>query len=125
MNTAALRRTAARWNIPSDLVLDVLARDRHCIYCRQALDFSLSGPRAALPSWEHIVNDLANVSVLNIALCCIGCNSSKGKKTLALWLQSKYCVSRDIKLEKLAPIAAAALSASQAVVRNEAEVLPR
>jgi hypothetical protein len=125
MTTEALIRTAARWKIPRDLALDVLERDRHCIYCRRALDFSLSGPRAGLPSWEHIVNDLANVSAFNIALCCVGCNSSKGKNTLVLWLQSTYCVNRGIRIDKLAPIAAAAIPVSTAPTPKGTDALPQ
>jgi len=37
------------------------------------------------------VNDLSLVNLANIALCCWGCNASKGRKTLEAWLQSDYC----------------------------------
>lgn len=99
-----LIRTAARWRISRDLALAVIARDTQCIYCRR--DFAVwPGLRAALASWEHIVNDSALVNEANIALCCVGCNSSKGRKSLEDWLKSKYCVERKITKPSLPPFA--------------------
>ncbi|MFM1907421.1 MAG: hypothetical protein RLZZ591_1098 [Pseudomonadota bacterium] len=99
-----LVRTASRWNIPRDMALAVIARDTRCKYC--GLEFGEpQGPRVACPSWEHIVNDLSLVNPENIALCCVGCNSSKGTKTLSTWLNSKYCTTRGIGQQTLAPVA--------------------
>jgi hypothetical protein len=101
-------RAAARWKIPRDVALLVLARDQHCIYCKQEFTFP-SGPGATFPTWEHIVNDLTRVDVANIALCCHGCNSSKGKKSLDTWLDSTYCTTRGITRSTIAEIAIPAL----------------
>ncbi len=103
-----LIRTASSWNVPRDMALAVLARDIRCIYCEREFG-EPQGPRAACPSGEHIVNDLAIVNLENIALCCVGCNASKGTKTLSDWLDSKYCVTRGIGEQSLAPVALAAL----------------
>jgi hypothetical protein len=107
MPNLLLIRTAARWNIHKELAEEVLARDVRCIYCNR--DFDLAGPRASVPSWEHIINDLSIVNASNIALCCVGCNASKGQKTLETWLDSTYCKQRGITRSSLAPIAAKAL----------------
>ena len=103
-----LVRTASRWNIPRDMVLALLNRDIRCIYCGREFG-DPQGRRAASPSWEHIVNDLSLVTLENIALCCVGCNASKGTKTLGAWLASKYCVTRGIGEQSMAPVALAAL----------------
>ncbi len=98
-----------RWNIPTWLEREVLERDRSCIYCGTLFDAATA--RRDRPSWEHIVNDASVVTRENIALCCIGCNASKGTRQLAAWLQSRYCLTRGISSRSVAPIAQAALAA--------------
>ena len=108
--TPLLLHTAARWKIPRDLALAVIARDIRCIYCDREFG-GPQGPRAACPSWEHIVNDELIVNLENIALCCVGCNASKGTKPLGVWLSAKYCTDREIK-QKIAPVAFATLASA-------------
>ncbi|UUZ75084.1 HNH endonuclease [Polaromonas sp. P1(28)-13] len=120
MSHEPLIRTAARWRIPRDLALEVLARDLRCIYCGRGFE-NLSGPRAGLPSWEHIVNDESIVNAMNIALCCVGCNSSKGTKALEKWLESKYCKVRSIASSTIAPVAASALGASEKIASHSVD----
>lgn len=102
--TPLLLRTASRWGIPREVALAIIARDTRCVYCRREFG-DPHGPRAACPSWEHIVNDQALVGAENIALCCVGCNASKGTKTLSSWLVSEYCISRGIRHQTIAPVA--------------------
>jgi len=59
------------------------------------------------------VNDASIVTRENIALCCIGCNASKGVKSLSAWLASAYCRERGITAVKVAPIVREALGLSQ------------
>jgi hypothetical protein len=94
---------ANRWNIPTSLEREVVARDRTCVYC-QVVFTSTPAERRFRPSWEHIVNDARIITRENIALCCVGCNASKGAKTLAVWLESKYCKSRGITLDTVSDI---------------------
>ena len=108
MYQALLIRTATRWRIKSDLASDVISRDEQCVYCRRKFE-GFSGPRRTWPSWEHIVNDAALVNASNIALCCLGCNASKGTKSLETWLASNYCAERGITSESIAAIALMAL----------------
>ncbi len=98
-----------RWNIPAWLEQEVVERDRSCVYCGIVFADGFA-PRRARPSWEHIVNDALLVTRENIALCCIGCNASKGAKDLAVWLESKYCKSRGITGLTVAPVVQAALA---------------
>jgi hypothetical protein len=108
-----------RWNIPAWLEREVVQRDRSCIYC--GFSFALATARRERPSWEHIVNDAAIVTRENIALCCIGCNASKGTKSLDVWLRSRYCLERGITRQTIAAVAGAAL-ADHILIADLAEV---
>ena len=68
------------------------------------------GPRKAVATWEHIINDESIVSRENIALRCIACNSSKDTKKLSDWIQSSYCKKRGINKDTVAKIVKEALS---------------
>lgn len=109
MNHPILLRTASRWRIPRDIALQVLHRDERCIYCSRAFELP-PAPRARCPSWEHIINDGSIVTLSNIALCCVGCNSSKGTKSLLNWLDSSYCRERGISSGSMAAVAVSALA---------------
>ncbi|MCY1215668.1 hypothetical protein D3C87_960660 [compost metagenome] len=50
--------------------MKVLARDTNGIYCRRNFDYSLKS-RAAIASWEHIVNDISLASEHNTSLFCV------------------------------------------------------
>ena len=97
---------ANKWNIPAWLEAEVRERDKDCVYCRTP--FADAQTRSA-PSWEHIVNDASIITRENIALCCRGCNASKGQKSLAVWLETTYCKVRGITHETVAPIVRDAL----------------
>ena len=98
-----------RWNIPGLLEREVIKRDRCCVYC--GVEFTAqSGSRRALPSWEHIINDARIITRDNIARCCVGCNASKGTKSLIEWLESEYCRTRGITGESVAAVARQVLS---------------
>ena len=104
MNHDLLIRTAKRWNTPRALAEATLARDRHCVYYHRPFE-DLDGRKSGWPSWEHIVNDITVVTEENIVLCCLGCNASKGVKSLEKWLESKYCSERGITALSLGSIA--------------------
>ena len=100
-----------RWNIPDWLEREVIERDRRCVYCGVDLTAQYASRRDR-PSWEHIINDARIVRPENIARCCIGCNASKGTKSLAQWLQSKYCRTRGITCDSVASVVQAALEST-------------
>ena len=68
------------WGIPSWLEKEVGKRDKGCVYCGVQMIEKMppSGPRNAVATWEHIINDASIVTRENIARCCFACNSSKG-----------------------------------------------
>ena len=100
-----------RWNIPLWLEREITERDSACVYC--GVSFSLpDAPRRSRKSWEHIVNDARIITKSNIALCCVGCNASKGAKDLEVWLSSPYCLQRGITAATVSPVV------KQAIVRR-------
>jgi 5-methylcytosine-specific restriction endonuclease McrA len=94
---------ANNWNIPDWLEKEVRERDKACVYC--GVEFVVSTiSKKSTASWEHIINDAQINTRENIALCCRGCNASKGQKKLSVWLQSTYCKDRGITVDTVAPI---------------------
>ena len=100
-----------RWGIPAWLEKEVKNRDKTCIYCgiQMVEQMSPSGPRKAVATWEHIINDASIVTRENIARCCFACNSSKGTKKLSDWMKSNYCKKRGINKDTVAEIVKQAL----------------
>jgi hypothetical protein len=100
---------ANRWNIPTWLEKEVRDRDTDCVYCRKPFTAAKVSVKAAA-SWEHIINDEKIINRDNIALCCRGCNASKGQKPLSLWLTSRYCQERGITKDAVAAIVQRAIA---------------
>ena len=101
-----------RWGIPKQLEHEIRARDTVCVYCGKAFTSPDFSTRSAA-SWEHIINDAMLITKENIALCCRGCNASKGQKAVSVWLRSTYCVTRGIDDRTLAEVVKAAIIAGQ------------
>ncbi|MGA2249863.1 hypothetical protein [Terracidiphilus sp.] len=104
-----------RWNIPNWLETAVFERDKVCIYC--GIIFN-DEPRSFRErrSWEHITNNAKIITLENIALCCRGCNSSKGVKFLETWLDSSYCKRKNISKDTVAQVVKDALLNPPALV---------
>lgn len=97
-----------RWGIPGWLEREVLARDAACVYCGVRFG-EPDAPRRDRASWEHIVNDARITTRDNIALRCVGCNASKGRRDVGVWLAGRYCEAKGITPETVAPIVQRAL----------------
>jgi hypothetical protein len=99
------------WGIPDWLEREVKERDKTCIYCGAQMIEQMPprGPRKAVATWEHIINDASIVSRKNIARCCAACNSSKGSKKLSDWIRSSYCKKRGINKDTVAEVVKEAL----------------
>jgi hypothetical protein len=102
---------ANRWSITDSHEREVRVRDKNCVYCRIEMVEKVprGTPRSAVATWEHIINGARNTTRENIALCCCGCNASKGQKTLEGWLRSAYCAKRGITEDTVAQIVKDAL----------------
>jgi hypothetical protein len=94
---------ANNWNIPCWLEKEIKQRDIKCVYCNVKFTPTKICRKTAA-SWEHIINDAKIITKENIALCCVGCNASKGQKTLSTWLESKYCKEHNITKNTVAQI---------------------
>lgn len=94
------------WGIPDWLEKEVKDRDKTCVYCgiQMIEQMPPGGPRKAVATWEHIINDASIVTRENVARCCVACNSSKGTKRLSDWLQSSYCKKRGINKDTVAEV---------------------
>lgn len=103
---------ANNWNVPNWLEKEVRDRDEVCVYCGVAFTSAQISKKTAA-SWEHIINDEKIITRENIALCCCGCNSSKGQKQLSAWLQSKYCQVKGINPNTVASIVKKAIQSGQ------------
>jgi len=102
------------WNIPDWLEVEVIERDKNCIYCR--IEFGPSkGTGKSKATWEHIVNDARIINRENIARCCASCNSSKGNKKLEDWLESDYCKTRGITRDTVADVVRRVLASSPTI----------
>ena len=104
-----------RWGIPDWLEEEVKNRDKTCVYCGVQLieQMSRNGPRKAVATWEHIINDASVVTRENIARCCSSCNSSKGTKKLSDWIRSSYCKKRGINKDTVSEVVRKALKAER------------
>ncbi len=100
-----------RRGIPDWLEKEVKERDKACFYCgiQMIEQMPPRGPRKAVATWEHIINDASIVTRENIARCCVACNSSKGTKRLFDWLLSSYCKKRGINKNTVAEVVKMAL----------------
>ncbi len=100
------------WNIPADLEKEIKERDKKCVYCGIELTETIcpNKSRKNLGTWEHIINDATIITIANIARCCAPCNSSKGKKLLAEWLESNYCKEKGINKNTVATVIKKALN---------------
>ena len=99
------------WGIPDWLEREVKERDKTCVYCGTQMIEQMPprGPRKAVATWEHIINDASIVTRENNARCCAACNSSKGTKNLSEWIQSSYCRMRGISKDTVAEVVKKAL----------------
>lgn len=102
------------WNIPGWLEDEVKERDAVCVYCGVPMvkKPTPGGGRKTVGTWEHIINDARIITPENIARCCVACNSSKGTRKLADWLQSDYCKRHNINRDTVAKIVRDALAIS-------------
>jgi hypothetical protein len=80
----------------------IRARDKTCVYCDVAMKHWPCKRDALEATIEHFNNQGPFRKKHNLAICCRGCNSSKGTKTLLTWFKSAYCKKKDIREETVA-----------------------
>jgi hypothetical protein len=85
---------------------ELRTRDKTCVYCRKPMKTSAEikatkCSRADEATIEHLNFDgpfytKDGLRKEHLAICCRGCNSSRGTLKLLDWFKSDYCVSRGI-----------------------------
>lgn len=91
------------FGIPGDIEAEIRARDALCVYCRAEMK-EHSGAKGTPPdkaTLEHLSFDgpfywKGGLKREDIVMCCGRCNASRGKKRLADWFRSSYCIKRGI-----------------------------
>ncbi|MBQ6057308.1 MAG: HNH endonuclease [Treponema sp.] len=84
------------YNIPAEFEAKLHKMYKNCVYCGKPLNNN--------STIEHIDNNVNNISLNNIVLCCRSCNSSKGNKNLKDWLNSEYCRINNISCNTVADV---------------------
>lgn len=103
---------ANNWKIPAPFEQETRERDTTCVYCGCEFTPTKVSKKTAA-SWEHIINNAKIITRENIALCCCGCNASKGQKQLSVWFQTKYCAKHNITPENVATVIKEAIKNGQ------------
>jgi 5-methylcytosine-specific restriction endonuclease McrA len=87
------------YGISEKVEKEIRARDKKCVYCRISMKQSKGASGATI---EHFNNDGPLKKKYNVAICCRGCNSSKGTKKLLVWFQTTYWSRNSISKESVA-----------------------
>jgi hypothetical protein len=66
-----------------------------------------SGNRSDMATIEHFREEgpfywNEGLKEEDLGICCWGCNSSRGTKSLSTWFKEKYCIERGINEETVA-----------------------
>ena len=84
------------YGISDKVEMRIRARDKTCVYCDASMKRWPCKGRASEATLEHFNNRGPFSKKYNLAICCRGCNSSKGTKTLLAWFKSAYCEKKNI-----------------------------
>lgn len=84
------------YNIPVNIEQKIRTRDKKCVYCGKEFEND--------KTIEHIDNNIQNINLDNLAICCRSCNASKGKKNVSEWLKSDYCKRKNIATDSVADV---------------------
>src|SRR5580693_4324642 len=90
------------YGISGDVERHIRARDKTCVYCGSSMKLWPCKRDATEATIEHFNNRGPFRKKYNLAICCRGCNSSKGTKTLLTWFKSDYCRKKGIGAESVA-----------------------
>jgi hypothetical protein len=91
-----------RYGIPEEDEKEIRARDKACVFCHASLKRPSRARRASEATIEHFSNEGPLRKKYNLAICCRGCNSSKGTKRLLAWFKTPYCRKRKINEKTVA-----------------------
>jgi len=96
-----------KFGIP-DVLSEIRARDKACVYCRKTLIYPYQTKSSAdCETIEHLNCDgpfywSDGLQAHDIAFCCGSCNSSRGAKKLDAWFETQHCIDRNISVNSVA-----------------------
>lgn len=84
--------------------LDLIRRrDKFCVYCHKLMvETNPNNNRADWATIEHLNHLPPWNNPLTVAICCFGCNASRGNKRISDWFKSEYCLEKNINEETVA-----------------------
>jgi 5-methylcytosine-specific restriction endonuclease McrA len=83
---------------------EIRARDKTCVYCGVLMKQSPHATGSSGATLEHFNNDGPLSKRYNVAICCRGCNSSKGTMGLSVWFKTPYCRNKKINRETVSKL---------------------
>jgi hypothetical protein len=97
-----------KFGIPGNVLSQIKARDKACVYCRKAMVYPYVAKNSAdCATIEHLNFDgpfywRDRLRAHDVVLCCGSCNSSRGKKKLTDWFATAYCIDKNINAKTVA-----------------------
>lgn len=94
------------YKIPAEVEQRIRDTDKRCVYCGKLMKkFSVMGDRSDMASIEHFREEGPfywdkGLKEEDIGICCISCNSSRGRKSLSAWFKGSYCTNRNIPINE-------------------------
>lgn len=82
------------YGISEEVEEEIRARDKRCVFCHVSMRHASRTRGASDATIEHFNNDGPLGKKYDVAICCRGCNSSKGTKKLLAWFETPYCRKR-------------------------------
>src|SRR5262245_59293189 len=91
-----------KWGIPENVLSEIRARDKTCVYCGKTMLYPyVAKNHADCATIEHLNFNgpfywNKGLQAQDSAICCGSCNSSRGVKKLTDWFKTQYCIDRHI-----------------------------
>jgi hypothetical protein len=98
----------SNFGIPYNELLKVRSRDKQCVYCHKEMIYPFThNKQRDCATIEHLNFKKPfywkeGLQIKDIAICCGGCNSSRGAKKLSDWFKTEYCIARNINEKTVA-----------------------
>src|SRR5260370_9391823 len=100
---------ANRWQIPREVEIRLRRNFKVCAYCGRRIKahVGVMGNRADKATIEHLNRNgpfywSNGLQEKHLVIVCAQCNSSRGRKRLADWFASNYCLGKRINTRTVA-----------------------
>lgn len=93
---------ANKYKLSEDELKKIRIQDQKCVYCHKLFKESRGVSYRDKATIEHLNHLPPWNNPKTVAYCCRSCNSSRGKKELAKWFKTNYCLDKKINGETVA-----------------------